>query len=123
MDVEEYIGHCTKRMLQEIDIATIDEDQAFVVSFSFNDKLEEGGDFHVQCALLHTNVHGRRCVRVHNLALPVASLLTNVFRYADLEAICAVYQKKAIKTALAKVLDRGSMRGYSNGTGGLDGRE
>ena len=104
MEVDEYIGHFTKRMHQEVDIASIDEDQAFVVTFNYVDKLDELLDFHVQCALLYTNIYGQRCVRVHNLALPVTTVLANIFRHADLECVCAVYQKMAIKTALNKVI-------------------
>jgi hypothetical protein len=40
---------------------------------------------HIQCALLYTTVYGQRRIRVINISLPCTSMLSNLFRYADLE--------------------------------------
>ena len=40
----------------------------------------------MQCALLYTTTSGHRRIRVHTMALPITSVLGNVFRAADLEA-------------------------------------
>lgn len=79
----------------EIEMCGVDVSKAFVATLEHEEDLTEGQDVHIQAALLYTNIHGIRMVRVHNLALQVAPLLSNVFRYADLEATCAVYQRQA----------------------------
>jgi len=47
-----------------------------------------------QCALLYTTVYGQRRIRVINLSLSCTSLLSNLFRYADLETQFACFLKQ-----------------------------
>lgn len=57
-------------------------------------KLDEKVDAHFQCAVLYTSASGQRRVRVHNLAVPVSSLLANVFRFADMDTTLAYLTKE-----------------------------
>ena len=52
-----------------------------------------GGRAFVQAALLHSTPDGRRCVRVHNLAMPAAAEAADIFRLADLDVIFAAHLK------------------------------
>ena len=54
--------------------------------------------FLVQCALLYTTVFGERRIRVMTLSLPCTSMLSNLFRSADLDSqfTCMLKQGKVI---------------------------
>lgn len=93
--VKDHFGHFMNRTGMDVEIAGVDSDKAIVVVLEHDDDLDEANDVFIQAALLYTTIQGQRCVRVHNLALQVAPLLTNVFRYTDLEANCAVYLRQA----------------------------
>jgi hypothetical protein len=54
------------------------------------ERLPAGGMAFLQAALLYTTTDGHRRVRVHTLALPVASSLGSVFRGADLDTTLQV---------------------------------
>ncbi|KAF8504416.1 protein transporter SEC24 [Russula emetica] len=73
---------------------TLDADQAFSVSFSVTATLSTHQYASIQCAVLHTTTDGRRRVRVVNLALQVAELGANVFRFADMDVAMAHFAVK-----------------------------
>lgn len=56
-----------------------------------DERLPAGGMAFLQAALLYTTPEGNRRVRVHTLALPVASSLGSVFRGADLDTTLQVH--------------------------------
>uniref|UniRef100_A0AAV1U5I3 Protein transport protein Sec24-like n=1 Tax=Peronospora matthiolae TaxID=2874970 RepID=A0AAV1U5I3_9STRA len=90
----------------EMEFAVIDQDRSMCVTFAYDESLAEGTDAHIQAALLYTRGDGLRCVRVHNLALQVEPLLSNVFRFADLDATCSVWQRSAARQFVDKQLMR-----------------
>ena len=75
-------------------MGALDADKAFAAIVKHEGKLDEKHEAHFQTAVLYTTADGRRRVRCHNLAVPVTSLLGNVFRYADLDATVAYYMKE-----------------------------
>jgi protein transport protein SEC24 len=81
---------------------TLDADQAFSASFSLTAALSAHQYASIQCAVLHTTADGCRRVRVINLALQVADLAANVFRFADMDVVVAhsVHQCKFVFAAL-----------------------
>ncbi|CAI5722808.1 unnamed protein product [Hyaloperonospora brassicae] len=90
----------------EMEFAVIDQDRSMCVTFAYDESLTEGTDAYIQAALLYTRSDGLRCVRVHNLALQVEPLLSNVFRFADLDATCSVWQRSAARQFVDKQLMR-----------------
>lgn len=50
--------------------------------------------FHIQCAVLYTTVYGQRRIRVTTLSLPCTSMLSNLFRAADLDTQFSCYMKQ-----------------------------
>lgn len=56
--------------------------------------------FQIQCALLYTTVYGQRRIRVTTLSLPCTSMLSNLFRAADLDTQFSCYMKQGIKYAI-----------------------
>lgn len=50
--------------------------------------------FDVQCATLYTTVYGQRRIRVMNLSLPCTSMLSSLFRSADLDTQFTCFLKQ-----------------------------
>ena len=73
---------------------TLDADQAFSVSFSVTATLSTHQYASIQCAVLHTTAGGCRRVRVMNLALQVTDLGANVFRFADMDVVLALFVRQ-----------------------------
>lgn len=81
----------------DLELGVIHADSAFAVSFdhwSSRRGLNEREYAFLQCAVLYTTVRGERRVRVMNVALQVAALAGNVFRYADVDATVCFLAKE-----------------------------
>ncbi|KAF7123253.1 hypothetical protein RHSIM_Rhsim12G0137600 [Rhododendron simsii] len=68
IQVQEYSGNFCKRIPTDVDLPT--------------------------CALLYTTVYGQRRIRVSTLSLPCTTLLSNLFRSADLDTQFACFLKQ-----------------------------
>ena len=98
LGVVDYDGFYCKRTPTDVDLPAVDCDKAVAVTLRHEEKLADGGEAYVQCALLYTTVAGERRIRVHTLALPVSSVLGNIFRASDLEAqTCDLIRRSAAK--------------------------
>lgn len=99
-------GNASGLDVDEMEFSVIDQDRSVCVTLGYDENLTEGADAFIQAALLYTRSDGIRCVRVHNLALQVDGILSNVFRFADLDATCSVWQRVAAKQFVDKSLMR-----------------
>ncbi|CAN6333808.1 unnamed protein product [Urochloa humidicola] len=95
LQVQDYFGNFCKRVPTDIDLPAIDSDKAIMVTFKHDDKLQENSECGFQCALLYTTVFGQRRIRVINLSLSCTNMLSNLFRYADLETQFTYVVKQA----------------------------
>ncbi|KAG9454824.1 hypothetical protein H6P81_007728 [Aristolochia fimbriata] len=95
LQVQEYSGNFCKRIPTDVDLPGIDCDKTIMVTFKHDDKFQEGSECSFQCALLYTTVYGQRRIRVHTLSLPCTSVLSNLFRAADLDAEFCCMLKQA----------------------------
>lgn len=95
IQVQEYHGNFCKRIPTDIDLPGIDCDKTVMVTMKHDDKLQDGSECAFQCALLYTTVYGQRRIRVTTLSLPCTSMLTNLFRAADLDAQFTCLLKQA----------------------------
>jgi protein transport protein SEC24 len=94
-------GNLHRTSADELTFGVLHADAAFSVSLSnaystisHSYKLDTRGQAHIQCAALYTTPQGERRVRVLNLALTVADLAGNVFRYADMDAVVSHLSKE-----------------------------
>ncbi|KZV15101.1 protein transport protein Sec24-like [Dorcoceras hygrometricum] len=110
IQVQEYSGNFCKRIPTDVDLPAIDCDKAIMVTLKHDDKLQEGTECAFQCALLYTTVYGQRRIRVSTLSLPCTSILSNLFRSADLDAQFSCILKQAANeiplAPLAQVRDQ-----------------
>lgn len=96
LQTAEYLGNCSTLNQTDYQFSALDCDQSFAVTFAYDGKLPENEPVTFQCAILHTTSDGHRRIRVHNLSLTVTSLIANVFRMADLDALLQFTCKKSI---------------------------
>jgi protein transport protein SEC24 len=80
-------------MSDDLLAGTLDSEKAFVIHVEHERRLDTGKDVSVQCAVLHTTSSGQRRVRVINLALGVAALAHNVYRFSDIDATATYFCK------------------------------
>ncbi|XP_062203524.1 protein transport protein SEC24 B-like [Phragmites australis] len=110
LQVQDYFGNFCKRVPTDIDLPAIDSDKTIMVTFKHDDKLQENSECAFQCALLYTTVFGQRRIRVINLSLSCTNMLSNLFRYADLETQFTYVVKQAANgipsTPLSQVRDQ-----------------
>lgn len=92
--IADHFGNFFQRNVTDLEFGMIDADKAIAAKIKHEGKLDEKVDAHFQCAILYTSANGQRRVRVHNLAVPVSSLLANVFRLADMDTTLAYIAKE-----------------------------
>ncbi|KAF6148288.1 hypothetical protein GIB67_012063 [Kingdonia uniflora] len=95
LQVQEYSGSFCNRIPTDVDLPAIDCDKTIMVTFKHNDNFEEDSECSFQCALLYTTVYGERRIRVTTLSLPCTTVLSNLFRTADLDTQFAYFLKQA----------------------------
>ncbi|KAG6668921.1 hypothetical protein I3843_01G198300 [Carya illinoinensis] len=95
IQVQDYHGNFCKRIPTDVDLPGIDCDKTIMVNLKHDDKLQDGSECSFQCALLYTTVYGQRRIRVTTLSLPCTSMLSNLFRSADLDTQFACFLKQA----------------------------
>lgn len=75
-------------------------DTAFNVEFSHEEQLQPGTVMAVQAALLYTTSAGERRICVHTLAKPVTTMVTDLFKAVDVDAVANMLAKMALDQAL-----------------------
>uniref|UniRef100_A0A5B6ZX03 Uncharacterized protein n=1 Tax=Davidia involucrata TaxID=16924 RepID=A0A5B6ZX03_DAVIN len=95
LQVQEYSGNFCKRIPTDVDLPAIDCDKAIMATLKHDDKLQDGSECAFQCALLYTTVYGQRRIRVSTLSLPCTTMLSSLFRSADLDTQFTCFLKQA----------------------------
>ena len=101
LGVQDYNGYFSKRTMTDVDLPALDSDKTIAVTLRYEDKLVDGREAYVQCALLYTTLTKERRIRVHTMALPITSVLGSLFRSADLDAQTSWAVRKAANTLLS----------------------
>ncbi|KAL4571843.1 hypothetical protein LXL04_018608 [Taraxacum kok-saghyz] len=104
LQVQEYSGNFCKRIPTDVDLPAIDCDKTIMVTLKHDDKLQDGTECSFQCALLYTTVYGQRRIRVSTLSLPCTTMLSNLFRSADLDTQFSCFLKQAANEILTNPL-------------------
>ena len=88
--------------MTDLEFGTLDADKAIAAKLKHEGKLDDKVDAYFQCASLYTSATGERRVRVHNLAVPVSSLISSVFRAADMDTTIAFFTKECASRSLPR---------------------
>jgi protein transport protein SEC24 len=87
--ISAHYGNFHQRSPTDLEFGTLDADKAISIALEHSSRSldnERQEYAYLQCAVLYTTVKGERRVRTINLALQVAALAGNVFRFADMDA-------------------------------------
>ncbi|KAJ7560650.1 hypothetical protein O6H91_04G138900 [Diphasiastrum complanatum] len=106
LQVQDYYGSFCKRIPTDVDLPAIDCDKTIMVTFKHDDKFQDGSLCCFQCALLYTTMSGERRIRISTLAMPCTSVLSNLFRGADLDAQITYLLKHAAQAVPAAPLQQ-----------------
>nr|XP_043619292.1 protein transport protein Sec24-like At4g32640 [Erigeron canadensis] len=104
LQVQEYSGNFCKRIPTDVDLPAIDCDKSIMVTLKHDDKLQDGSECSFQCALLYTTMYGQRRIRVSTLSLPCTTMLSNLFRSADLDTQFSCFLKQSANEILTNPL-------------------
>lgn len=105
MRLTNFYGNSFLRGPDLLALPSVNADSTFAVEVVHSDALLSSNTISVQSALLYTNSGGERRIRVHTLCIPVTKLFAEVFRSADVDALCNIMAKNALEMALKTGLD------------------
>eukprot|EP01083_Nonionella_stella_P211212 763908_1 len=94
--VADHMGSFFMRHAHEMELPAIDSDKTFAVRLEHEDILNEKSEACIQVALLYTSAQGERLIRVHTMSVPITSVLSEIYRYADMDAIVNVSLKQVV---------------------------
>lgn len=100
----DFFGNFHMRNTTDMELAGIDSDKAVGIQLRHDDMLSERQNVFLQLALLYTNVHGQRRIRILNLALKTCSQVADVFRNAEMDIILNFIAKQAERDVHKKSL-------------------
>ncbi|KAF8822533.1 Sec23/Sec24 trunk domain-containing protein, partial [Cardiosporidium cionae] len=81
-------------------IPRLDGDTALFFDLKLEEALTDIKHAFFQCACLYTHFSGKRYIRVQTLALPIASSLSTIFRYADIDSVVSLVLRRAATDVL-----------------------
>lgn len=93
-----------------LSLPTVNADSTFAIEITHSDALLSSSTISIQAAVLYTNSGGERRIRVHTVCIPVTKLYADMFRTADVDALCNIMAKNALETALKTGLDSARSR-------------
>lgn len=86
LKTQDHFGNFYMRNSTDVELAGVDSSTTISVSIKHDGRLEEKMDSYFQVAMLYTTVHGQRRVRIHTISVPCTSLISTVFRCAEMDA-------------------------------------
>ncbi|TNN14398.1 Protein transport protein isoform 1 [Schistosoma japonicum] len=98
----EFYGNCYLPNTTDVELASVSADMAITTELRHDDKLQEGELVFVQVACLFTSLSGQRRLRIHNLSIPVTSMIPDVFRLVELDAHMNWLSKYSMRSLLSR---------------------
>ena len=87
LSVDFYIGKYKRKGPVEMEIACLDSDKSIGILIKYDEKLNDGQDYYVQCAMLHTISTGEKLIRICNGRVHASRSVPSIFKVADPDAI------------------------------------
>ena len=104
MNIHTFHGNFFVRSTDLLSLPNVNPDHSFSMQIDIEDSLTESSTVAFQGALLYTTTKGERRIRVHTLSIPVTSKISDVYTYADQEAIVCALSKLAVDRTLMSSL-------------------
>jgi protein transport protein SEC24 len=104
MNIHTFHGNFFVRSTDLLSLPNVNPDHSFSMQIDIEDSLTESSTVAFQGALLYTTTKGERRIRVHTLSIPVTSKISDVYTYADQEAIICALSKLAVDRTLMSSL-------------------
>ncbi|CAH8616036.1 unnamed protein product [Schistosoma haematobium] len=98
----EFFGNCYLPNTTDVELASVSSDMAITAELRHDDKLQEGEHVFIQVACLYTSISGQRRLRIHNLSIPVTSMIPDVFRLVELDAHMNWLSKYSMRSLLSR---------------------
>ncbi|KIJ62132.1 hypothetical protein HYDPIDRAFT_182910 [Hydnomerulius pinastri MD-312] len=102
--VSKHYGNFHERSPTDMGLGVFDADKAISALIEHTRTLDERQYAYLQCAVLYTTIDGQRRVRTCNLALQVASLAGNIFRYADMDTVVCHLARDSMASLVSRRL-------------------
>lgn len=96
ISVADNFGPIYMRTSGEMLFGNASESKTVACLLQVDDKIPEKAKVSFQFAALYTDSRGIRRVRVHNLCVPVATNIFDLFGHSDCEAVCNFLSKRAV---------------------------
>lgn len=101
----QFHGRFFVRSTDLLALPNVDSDKAYAVQFAFDESSINDGPFCVQVALLYTTTGGERRIRVHTVAVPITSSISDLFCRVDAPATANIFLRIAAEAVKDRVLD------------------
>ncbi|XP_072941017.1 protein transport protein Sec24A [Epargyreus clarus] len=102
--IHTFHGNLFVRSTDLLSLPNVSPDAGFGLQLVIDESLADLQQVCFQAALLYTSSKGERRIRVHTLALPIASNLTDVLHSADQQCIVGLLSKMAVDRAVSASL-------------------
>ncbi|CAK1603896.1 unnamed protein product [Parnassius mnemosyne] len=96
ISIHTFHGNFFVRSTDLLSLPNVSPDAGFGMQLTIEESLSDLQQVCFQAALLYTSSKGERRIRVHTLALPIASNLTEVLHAADQQCIIGLLSKMAV---------------------------
>jgi len=89
-------------------------ENTYAIEFAYEEQLLVSSVMCIQAALLYTSSTGERRIRVHNLAMPVSTVIQDFINSINIDVLCNLMAKQALEIALKTGLDFARNRIFQN---------
>ncbi|XP_078576784.1 protein transport protein Sec24A-like isoform X4 [Branchiostoma floridae x Branchiostoma japonicum] len=100
LSIHTFHGNFFVRSTDLLSLPNVNPDAGFAMQVSIEEALVDSSTACFQAALLYTSSKGERRIRVHTMALPVSSNITEIYAGADQQAVVGLLARMAVDRSI-----------------------